>query len=49
MAVDQRSLGLLDPVVQAARDELGAGGLPGDRILVLRAIWRDLITASPCS
>ena len=43
MAVDQRSLGLLDPVVQAARDELGAGGLPGDRILVLRAIWRDLI------
>ena len=35
--------GLLDPVVQAARDELDAGGLPGDRILVLRAIWRDLI------
>lgn len=44
MAVDQRSQGLLDPVVQAARDELGARGLPGDRILVLRAIWRDLIT-----
>ena len=40
----QRSQGLLDPVVQAARDELGGAGLPGDRILVLRAIWRDLIT-----
>jgi DNA-binding MarR family transcriptional regulator len=41
---DRRSQGLLDPVVQAARDELGGAGLPGDRILVLRAIWRDLIT-----
>ena len=44
VTADRRSQGLLDPVVQAARDELGAAGLPGDRILVLRAIWRDLIT-----
>ncbi len=43
MAAEHRSKGLLDPVVQAARDELGSAGLPGDRILVLRAIWRDLI------
>lgn len=35
--------GLLDPVVQAARDELQNVGLPADRILVLRAIWRDLL------
>lgn len=35
--------GLLDPVVQAARDELENVGLPADRILVLRAIWRDLL------
>ncbi len=43
MTAEQRTEGLLDPVVQAAREELGAAGLPGDRILVLRAIWRDLI------
>jgi len=41
-AVGRRS-GLLDPVVQAARDELQNVGLPADRILVLRAIWRDLL------
>lgn len=35
--------GLLDPVVQAARDELANVGLPADRILVLRALWRDLL------
>lgn len=38
-----RRSGLLDPVVQAARDELENVGLPADRILVLRAIWRDLL------
>ena len=38
-----RRSGLLDPVVQAARDELQNVGLPADRILVLRAIWRDLL------
>src|SRR5690606_2836079 len=38
-----RRSGLLDPVVQAARDELANVGLPADRILVLRAIWRDLL------
>jgi DNA-binding MarR family transcriptional regulator len=43
VTAEQRTEGLLDPVVQAAREELGAAGLPGDRILVLRAIWRDLI------
>lgn len=35
--------GLLDPVVQAARDELASVGLPADRILVLRALWRELL------
>ena len=45
----RRSQGLLDPVVEAARSELGAAGLPGDQILVLRAIWRDLVTGSPPS
>jgi DNA-binding MarR family transcriptional regulator len=44
MTHQRRSDGLLDPVVQAARDELGGAGLPGDRIIVLRAIWRDLVT-----
>jgi len=44
MRPERHSQGLLDPVVQAARDELGAAGLPGDQILVLRAIWRDLLT-----
>ncbi len=43
MAVTTRRRGLLDPVVQAARDELDYVGLPADRILVLRAIWRDLL------
>jgi DNA-binding MarR family transcriptional regulator len=43
VTAEHRTEGLLDPVVQAAREELGAAGLPGDRILVLRAIWRDLI------
>ena len=43
MSAERRSQGLLDPVVEAARSELGAGGLPGDQILVLRAIWRDLV------
>lgn len=38
-----RRSGLLEPVVQAARDELENVGLPADRILVLRAIWRDLL------
>ena len=42
MASSRRS-GLLDPVVRAARDELDYVGLPADRILVLRAIWRDLL------
>jgi DNA-binding MarR family transcriptional regulator len=41
--VTGRRSGLLDPVVQAARDELENVGLPADRILVLRAIWRDLL------
>ncbi len=40
---DGRRSGLLDPVVQAARDELQNVALPADRILVLRAIWRDLL------
>ena len=40
---DARRSGLLDPVVQAARDELQNVALPADRILVLRAIWRDLL------
>jgi DNA-binding MarR family transcriptional regulator len=40
---DRRREGLLDPVVQAARDELANVGLPADRILVLRALWRDLL------
>ncbi|MEZ4595928.1 MAG: MarR family transcriptional regulator [Chloroflexota bacterium] len=39
----ERRSGLLDPVVQAARDELANVGLPADRILALRAIWRDLV------
>lgn len=39
----RRSEALLDPVVQAARDELAAAGLPADRILVLRALWRELL------
>ena len=43
MSVSGRRSGLLDPVVQAARDELDYVGLPADRILVLRAIWRDLL------
>lgn len=43
-AAERRTQGLLAPVVQAARDEFDAAGLPSDRILVLRAIWRDLIT-----
>lgn len=38
-----RRTGLLDPVVQAARDELASVGLPADRILVLRALWRELL------
>ena len=44
MTAHRHAQGLLDPVVEAARSELGAGGLPGDQILVLRAIWRDLVT-----
>lgn len=40
---DGRRSGLLDPVVRAARDELDYVGLPADRILVLRAIWRELL------
>jgi DNA-binding MarR family transcriptional regulator len=40
---DERRGGPLDPVVQAARDELANVGLPADRILVLRALWRELL------
>jgi DNA-binding MarR family transcriptional regulator len=43
LVTDGRRTALLDPVVRAARDEFANVGLPADRILVLRALWRELL------